>query len=240
MRGSLLSDALLYLGEWESCEKQAPAIISLAKELGEKNLWAPYYTLAYIAAARGHLPEAREMLECALGPANRSGWPELLIGCYMVRAKIHLAENKLSEAEKNLLVAIEQGKKMTFGFSTFEPILELVRLGLKKGDLEEASAYYTTLQKKASEVGENWAFAIELWAKGLVSEARGNVMEGIEALEKSVELFQLVGRKYDLAQTLVDLSRLETKAHQTRKAEEASAEAGRMLGQLGIGQPRHV
>ncbi len=56
-----------------------------------------------------------------------------------------------------------------------------MKLYLKKGDLNKASAYFQELQQWASEFGTDWAHSFELWTKGLVAETKGNVETALEA-----------------------------------------------------------
>lgn len=86
----------------------------------------------------------------------------------------------------------------------------------------------------ASELEENWGYALERWAGGLIAEAKNEGDEGIRSLQASVDLWKTVQQPYYLAQTLLDLARLQKKAGFKEAAKQSIETAGKIFVQLGI------
>ena len=222
-----------YLGEWKACEAEAQEVIKLANELGWKNRAAPYLALGAIALARGDLPEAARILDIILPIVTGSGRAGSMGPYWFLAGQIHLVRNELDKAEEAFLSALRSGRPV-WGEDAIEPLFELVRLSLKKGNLDKSTEYYQGLDRRASEFGENWTHCFELWARGLISESRGDVKEAIDALLECTVVLRESGRRYDLPQALVDLSRCQAKVGQNREVEKSLEEARDIFHQLGI------
>ncbi len=233
MRGELMLTHLA-MGQWENCEKEAPEVISLANEVGERSLILPYYALTFIAIAKGDLQRAEGILANIFPIAKRAGWTELLWLCYSLEAQIHLGRKEYDKAESSLLTTLEYSKKDAWGTAAVETLQELVALCLKKTNLGAGSTYYLQLQQLAMELDENWPQALERWANGLMKEAQQEATTAVESLKESISMLRTAERPYYLARVLVDLARLQDKAGLRREGEASLEEAGRIFGQLDI------
>lgn len=236
LQKELVFYGFLRIGEWEKCEKIAQETIRIGRELGELYLIEPYNALTFIAIARGDLPRAREFLNESLPLAVKSEWPQFLVPAYLLEAELDLALNELDKAEENLLKAFEYRTKAEGSVATFflDVGFALVTFNVKKGRLDEASAYYQELQQMASELDENCGWAFERWARGLIAESQGNLAESIKWLQECVRLWGAVERPYDLGKARLDLSRVMEKAGNKVEAQQNFEDAQRIFDRLGI------
>lgn len=236
LQKELVFYGFLRIGEWEKCEKIAQETIRIGRELGELYLIEPYNALAFIAIARGDLRRAREFLNESLPLAIKSEWPQFLVPGYWLAGELNLALNELDEAEENLLKALEYKTKAEGSVATFflGVGFALVTFNVKKGRLDEASAYYQQIQQMASELDESWGWAFERWARGLIAEAQGNLAESIRWLQECVRLWGAVERPYDLGKARLDLSRVMEKAGNKVEAQQHFDDAQRIFDRLGI------
>ena len=220
------------LGELDKCEQTVLASLAVGQELGELYVLKTNIPLVFSSLYRGNLNKAESILREIVPIAERAQWSELLLGCYEAAGRLHFekkdfpnALNPLMKAEKILVQGIDHGLFLQTMFVKLQIYLEAQQLS-------KAEETYQQVRQLATAIDEPWSTAFYHWARGIMAASCQKMTESIEALKKAAQTFHKVGRKYELAKVLLNLSQTLRSLNRENEAKQALAEAERIFTEM--------
>ncbi len=222
------------LGEWENALQAAGDSLRRYSESG--SAWVtpvPLVSLAVPNLLKGDIDKAEEYLTRAYPLAEESRFVETIYDCCLASSKLYLWKNDLGKAEHLLHRGLESGR--TFGLTSpaIEIYFELVRLHCLKDELEKAKGFYDRIRASSEELDENWAYAYERWAHGLLALKKEDWNGARDAFKKSSELWKALNYPYHYAQTLSELGKLLAQGKDREEARKCFEEAKSVFTRLG-------
>ena len=222
------------LGEWENALQAAGDSLRVFSEIG--TAWGFPKSLVSLAVPnllKGDIDKAEEHLTQAYPIAEKSQWSETIYDCCLASSKLYLEKNELGKAEQFLQRGLEAGHSWGLTSHAIEICFELVRLHCLRGELEKARGFYDRIKASSDELNENWAWAYERWAHGLLALKKEDWNGARDAFKKSSELWKELNYPYHYAQTLCELGKLLAQGKDGEEARKSLEEAKSVFVRLG-------
>ena len=232
MIGELGLYVYIPLGEWDKCEQKAVASLTVAQELGELYVMKAKLPLVFSNLYRGNLDKAESLLREILPIAEKSQWTELLLCCYEAAGRLHLEKKDFVNALKSLMKAIELPVQGITQGLFLQTMFVKLQVHLEVEQLSKAEETYQQVRQLATAIDEPWSTAFYHWARGIMAACCQKMTESIEALKKAAQTFHKVGRKYELAKVLLNLSQTLRSLNRENEAKQALDEAERIFTEM--------
>ncbi len=236
--GYMLANLALHgyvpLGEWENALQAAGDSLRVVSEIGSG--WSGPRSLVSLAVPyllKGDIDKAEEYLTRAHPMAEESRFVETIYDCCLASSKLYLWKNDLGKAEQLLQRGLEAGHSCSWTSPAIEICFGLVRLHCLKGELDKAKGFYDRIKASSEELDENWAYAYERWAHGLLALKREDWNGARDAFKKSSELWKELNYPYHYAQTVSELGRLLAQEKEREEARKCFQEAKSVFTRLG-------
>ena len=233
MAGELALYVYIPMGEWDECEKTALTSLTVAQELGELYLLKARLPLVFSNLYRGNLDKAESLLREILPIAERSQWPELLLSCYEAAGRLHLERGDSANAIEPLMKAGELSVQGIIQGLFLQVMFVKLQVHLEAEQLIEAEDLHHKIGQLATAIDELWSTAFYHWGSGIMAISRQKTSESIKDLKKAAQAFREVGRKYELAKVLLNLSQTLQNLHRENEMKEALDEAERIFREMG-------
>ena len=183
--------------------------------------------LALVAAHRGDLEHARELVESTRGLAelhgSRVSAPTAMLGIVdLWSGDPKAAVTRFSAAEQT--VDAPDASEPGMCWWRAEQVEALLKLGL----VDDAVIRLDAWEADARRLGHDWALAHATRCRGLVAASRGDVEGALVLLAEAVSRHEAVGDPFGQARALLALGVVRRRARQKRAAHEAieAARAG--------------
>jgi DNA-binding CsgD family transcriptional regulator len=183
---------------------------------------ASLWPLSVALAWRGEEAEARAAAAEGLALARESGHVLYEIGCLSASGLLDLSLERAAEAAEVLARARELADRSGFRALGRMPLLpDSIEALALCGEVDEAAALSTALDRRAAALGSPWAVALAFRGEALVAEARGEHEHAIAALERALAEHARQDRPPERARTELALGRVLRRARRKRDAREA-------------------
>ncbi len=222
-------------GDWEHALRDAEEGYEVALQTRQPSQQAVLAgTRSLVLAHLGHVEEARETAEHALGISAETG---AMFGTMLATSALgflELSVGNAAEADRHLGPLVERMDTAGIrepGAARFVPdeIESLIALGR----LDEAEALLSRLEERACRLDRPSALAAASRARGLLETARGRHEDGLAAFESALAEHDRVPMPFERARTLLALGSLERRAKQKRVARDSLHEALEAFQRLG-------
>jgi DNA-binding CsgD family transcriptional regulator len=214
-----LADVSIRDGDWKGAASLADESRILAGHLGVAE-GHELGLLAYAAGARGMVEEARHHADRGV---NRSQDDRVAL-LWNLGALGHL-ELSLGQPEPALhALGRAGGIATTMGLG--EPaalpfLLDEVDALIGVGELEAAARRIDWFERRGADLGRKSALAAAGRCRGRLLAETGNLSDALDALERSIALYETLPLPFDLARTLLTLGTVRRRDRQKRPAREA-------------------
>ncbi len=200
-----LGDVLLMRGYLEEAEQQQRQAIELAREVGDAPLHGMRLSaLARVSLLRGRFEEAEQTHRTSSPLLRSNPEPQSEVFIYALDGQLALARGADGEAIDHLRRGVDLLRRYSVEFFP-DMFLESVRALTRGGDRAGAAEFRDLSELARSPNARACAIAME----GLLEEDPAG---SVELLRDATERFDALGRRIELARTLLDLGRAMARA----------------------------
>jgi len=181
---------------------------------------------------RGNLDRAESLLREILPIAEKSKWTELLLSCYEAAGRLDLEKKDFVNALKPIMKAETLPIQGIVQGLFLQTMFVKLQIHLETEQLSEAEETHHKIKQLATAIDEPWSTAFCHWASGIMAVSRQKMTRSIDDLDKAAKIFREVGRKYDLAKVLLNLSQTLRSLDRENEAKQALDEAERIFREM--------
>lgn len=178
---------------------------------------------ARLALLDGRIPEA--LGSAALVRDGLDAADGLRAQATLVRAAAFSRIGQLEQAGDMLAESMRLFQTLGDGGGRMQALLELARLDLARGQVDEAANRVDDGCNMAAQIGSRKGQAACHAARGRILLARQNNAEAVIPLETALDEFQLIGDRYEAAETLIDLGMALGRSGEIDSASDLHGEA---------------
>ena len=236
--GRILSDssyAHFLHGDTRAAHTEALAALRIARQMGDRplhaqalsNLGEAIYNLGDIPAAEKYQQEALE-LWTELGDQSGQGLALIALGYYCsLQAK---PQQAISYFQQGVNVARSANNLRVEAMA----LNGLANVTAKAGNKQEALATYLRAEELVAQTGDRICAASLLGGTGFVYLSMGDPKTSQRYVEQELAIFQEINATWGIAETKLDLGRIQNALHDDRKALQTLNEALELFRSLGM------
>lgn len=205
----------LRAGNWDLAERYIGEMSKVAERTGEGVVAHRRLTLeAELAALRGDLAQAREVVGAALAGAESAGWPWEIAQTLATLGFLDLTEGDVSSARECLDRVDERYRAMGFRDpGLFRHQADHVEALIAVGEVGLAEQALERFEEQGATTKRPWALATAARCRGLLRSAAGDFAGAVTALETALAAHERVEIPFELARTLL----VKGQIHRRRK-----------------------